>query len=66
VAVVLAYAMYVPLDQTKYAAVSLETGEISIITNTFTGTCPALHKDKNFFNRIYINFEVFWPVNSKV
>jgi hypothetical protein len=46
VAVVLAYAMYVPLDQTKYAAVSLETGEISIITNTFTGTCPALHKDK--------------------
>ena len=20
----------------------------------------------NFFNRIYINFEVFWPVNSKV
>lgn len=55
-AVVLAYAMYVPLDQTKYAAVSLETGEISIITNTFTGTCPALHKDKD--KALQKNFDV--------
>jgi hypothetical protein len=33
-----------------------ETGEISIITNTFTGTCPALHKDKD--KALQKNFDV--------